>query len=135
LTRAAVAVVCLAAVLSGCGPRTGGTNVAAFVRQASTPEGQAILRSIAIYRTSHNLRRACSLVTPHFLRVRYQNLEQECEVFSSEAPRTLPSSARVVEVRDGRARVRIHELSATRSFYRMALQGGTWKIDDIVPAP
>lgn len=132
---AALAVICVAACVGGCAPAAGSRNVGAFVRQASTPAGRAVLRSIAIYRTSHNLRLACSLITAHFLRVRFQNLDEECEVFSGEAPRTLPRSARVVQVAGTRARVLVHELSATRSYYEMAREHGTWKIDDIVAAP
>lgn len=121
----------VALALSGCGRPAASNNVPVFTDQARSAVGRAVLHSIGIYRTSHNLRFACSFVTPHFLRIRYDNLEQECEYFSGQAPRTLPRSAQVESISAGRARVRIHELTATRSVYVMVLTQGTWKIDDI----
>jgi hypothetical protein len=131
LPLAAILSACLAAA-AGCGQPHGSRDVAAFVRQGSTPTERAILRSIGVYRTTKDTRLACSLITPHFLKTRYDGQERGCEAIVGEAVRTLPRSAHVESVRDSAADVRIRELTATQSIYRMRLEGGVWKIDDIV---
>ena len=129
----AAAAACLA-LAAGCGQPHGSRDVAAFVRQGATSTERAILRTIGIYRTTKDTRLACSLITQHFLKTRYDGQERGCEVIVGEAVRTLPRSAHVQSVSGTRAEVRIHELTATRSIYRMRLVGGVWRIDDIVAA-
>ena len=108
--------------------------MAAFERQGRTPVEQSILRSIGIYRTTRDTRLACSLITPHFLRTRYDGQESGCEAIVGEASRLLPGSARVEQVVGAAARVRVHELTGTMSIYVMRELGGVWRIDDIVEA-
>ncbi|GAC1315979.1 MAG: hypothetical protein NVSMB25_00870 [Thermoleophilaceae bacterium] len=127
--------VALSLGLAACGRPHASTDVAAFTRQGSTPQAQAILRSIGVYRTSRDIRQACALATVHFIKARFDGHEEECEYFSRQAPRTLPRSAVVEGIAGSRARVRIRELSSTRSIYLMSLEGGRWKIDDIVGQP
>jgi hypothetical protein len=130
---ARMAALALAAALAaGCGQPHGSRDVAAFTRQGTTPTQRAILRSIGVYRTTKDTRRACSLITPHFLKTRYDGQERGCEAILAEAVRELPRAAHVERVGGTRADVRIHELTATESIYRMRLDGGIWKIDDIV---
>ena len=126
------ALALAAAVAAGCGQPRGSRDVAAFTRQGATPTQRAILRSIGIYRTTRDARLACSLITPHFLKTRYDGQERGCEAIVGEAARTLPRNAHVDSVNGTRAAVRIHELTATESIYRMRLDGGVWRIDDIV---
>src|SRR5947209_14835761 len=130
--RAVMAAAACAAVAAGCAQSRGSRDVAAFVRQGSTPTERAILRSIGVYRTTKDTRLACSLITPHFLKTRYDGQERGCEAIVGEAARTLPRSAHVQTIRDSAADVRIRELTATQSIYRMRLDGGVWRIDDIV---
>lgn len=125
-------LVLAAALAAGCGQPHGSRDVAAFTRQGTTATERAILRSIGIYRTTKDTRLACSLITPHFLKTRYDGQERGCEAIVGEAVRTLPRSARVERISRMRADVRVHELTATQSIYRMRLDGGVWKIDDIV---
>jgi hypothetical protein len=129
--RLAIAAVGLVA-LSGCGPNEHNTDVPGFVRSGQTPTEQAILRSIATYRTTKDTALACSLVTPHFLSGRFGGKVDNCQQVQREASRHLPDSADVQSVSGDSAKVLIDEPTATRSIYRMRRLGGTWKIDDIV---
>jgi hypothetical protein len=107
-----------------------------FTQQARTPPDQAVLRSIATYRTTSDEKLACSLVTQHFLRLRFDGKSDVCEAIARhQSKRELPKSATVESIAGASATVRIAEPTATRSLYRMKREGGTWKIDDIVEAP
>jgi hypothetical protein len=119
------------AFLAGCGGERN-TDAAGFVEQGRTPTEQAILRSIAIYRTTKDAARACSLVTPHFLKERFEGEGENCEQVQEQASRHLPDSATVESVTGDEARVLVDEPTATRSIYEMSRVGSTWKIDDIV---
>ena len=124
-------VVCLA----GCGASGYGRDVKGFTQQAKAPAGQAVLRSIATYRTTQDEKLACSLITAHFLKVRFDGKSQVCEAIARhQTKRELPKSAKVESVAGTSATVRVAEASATRSLYMMKQEGGTWKIDDIVEA-
>jgi len=128
----AAALIGFALAAAGCGRPHGSRDVAAFERQAATPAQRSILRSIGVYRTTRDTRLACSLITPRFLRARFDGQEHGCEVIVGEASRVLPRSATVESVAGGRARVRVHELTATVSIYEMRRIAARWKIDDIV---
>ena len=129
-------VVALAAALAGCGSTGYGHDVKGFTQQAKTPAYQAVLRSIATYRTTEDDKLACSLITTHFLKVRFEGKRDLCQaVARHQNKRELPKSARVESVAGNAATVRIDEPTATRSLYRMKREGGIWKIDDIVEAP
>jgi hypothetical protein len=123
----------LIAALAGCGKHFN-TDVAGFTQAARTPAEQAILRSIAVYRTTTDTTRACSLVTRHFLAGRFAGKVRNCRQVIREASRHLPDSATVRSVQGGTARVLVDEPTATRSVYVMRAEGGVWRIDDIVEA-
>jgi hypothetical protein len=126
----------VALALVGCGAHGFGQDVAGFTRQAKTPAAQAVLRSIATYRTTADDKLACSLITPHFLKVRFEGKLALCQAIARhQTKRELPRSAVVESVAGDSATVRIAEVSATRSLYKMKQQSGIWKIDDIVEAP
>jgi hypothetical protein len=130
----ALAVVA-AVALVGCGQHGFGHDVKGFTQQARTPADQAILRSIATYRTTKDENLACSLITQHFLTVRFDGKPEVCQALARhQTKRELPKSARVESVAGTRATVFIAEPTATRSLYKMKHEGGTWKIDDIVEA-
>ena len=131
--RSAAAVAAVA--LAGCGASGFGHDVKGFTQQAKSPADQAVLRSIATYRTTSDEKLACSLVTPHFLTLRFDGKTAVCEAIARhQSKRELPKSAKVESVAGTSATVRIAEPTATRSLYRMKQEGGTWKIDDIVEA-
>jgi hypothetical protein len=131
--RALAAVAAVA--VTGCGASGYGHDVKGFTQQAKTPADQAVLRSIATYRTTSDERLACSLVTPHFLRLRFDGKTEVCEAIARhQSKRELPKSASVESIAGASATVRIAEPTATRSLYKMKQEGGTWKIDDIVEA-
>ena len=130
-----VSAIVASAALAGCGASGYGHDVKGFTQQAKTPADQAVLRSIATYRTTKDEKLACSLITPHFLRIRFDGKTQVCEAIARHAPKhDLPKSADVESVAGASATVRIAEPTATRSLYKMKQEGGTWKIDDIVEA-
>jgi predicted small secreted protein len=134
--RLGAALLAAAAVLAGCGQSGFGHDVKGFTQTAATPADQAVLRSIATYRTTADERQACSLITAHFLRVRFDGKQSLCQAVARNAPKhELPKKAVVQGVSGDSAAVRIDEPTATRSLYRMRREGGTWKIDDIVEAP
>jgi hypothetical protein len=109
--------------------------VKGFTQQAKTPADQAILRSIATYRTTKDENLACSLITAHFLKIRFDGRPEVCQALARhQTNRALPKSARVESVAGTTATVFIAEPTATRSLYKMKQEGGTWKIDDIVEA-
>jgi hypothetical protein len=124
-------VVALVAI-AGCGPDEHNTDVPGFVGSGDTPAERSILRSIATYRTTTDPARACALVTPHFLRGRFEGEVDNCEQVQREASRHLPDSADVQSVSGDRADVLVDEPTATRSIYRMQRVGAVWRIDDIV---
>jgi hypothetical protein len=133
--RKTAALVTTAASLAGCGAGGYGHDVQGFTQQAKTPAGQAVLRSIATYRTTADARLACSLITPHFLTIRFEGKPQLCQaVARHQSKRELPKSAKVESIAADTATIRIAEPTATRSIYRMRRVAGTWKIDDIVEA-
>ena len=133
---AAALVAVLALVLPGCGSKGFGRDVKGFTQQASAPAEQEVLRSIATYRTTADEKLACSLITKAFLKKRFEDKPKLCEAVARHQPkRELPKSADVQELDGERAVVRVAEPTATRSIYRMAREGGKWKIDDIVEAP
>ena len=106
-----------------------------FTQQSKVPAEQAVLRSIATYRTSDDERLVCSLITPHFLTIRFDGKVPECEAIARhQNKRELPQSAKVVAISGDVATVKIDEPTALRSIYRMRRVGDTWKIDDIVEA-
>jgi hypothetical protein len=107
-----------------------------FTQQASAPSDQAVLRSIATYRTTADDNLACSLVTQHFIAIRFEGKLALCQAIARhQQKRELPQTADVESVAGNTATVRIKEVSATRSLYKMKREGGIWKIDDIVEAP
>jgi hypothetical protein len=110
--------------------------VKGFTQQASEPAKQAVLRSIATYRTTKDENVACGLITPHFLRVRFENKPELClAIARHQDNHDLPKSASVESIAGNAATVRVAEVTATRSLYKMKRLSGTWKIDDIVEAP
>ena len=130
-----LATILAATILAGCGASGFGHDVKGFTQQAKTPADQTVLRSIATYRTTKDERLACSLVTQHFLKLRFDGKPAVCEAVARHQPkRELPKSASVESVAGTNATVRIAEPTATRSLYKMKQEGGTWKIDDIVEA-
>jgi hypothetical protein len=130
------AALVLAIPIAGCGSSGYGHDVKGFTQQAKTPAYQAVLRSIATYRTTEDEKLACSLITTHFLKVRFDGKPQLCQaVARHQNKRELPKSATVGGIAGNAATVRIAEPTATRSLYRMKREGGIWKIDDIVEAP
>jgi hypothetical protein len=134
-TRKTAALATAAASLSGCGAGGYGHDVKGFTQQAKVPADQAVLRSIATYRTTADERLACSLITPHFLKIRFEGKPDVCQAIARhQTKRELPKSAKVESIAGPSATVRIAETSAIRSLYRMRNVGGTWKIDDIVEA-
>ena len=126
-----LAAIVITAALAGCGGDRN-TDTAGFVDQGRTPTEQAILRSIATYRTTKDAARACALVTPHFLKVRFEGEEDNCEQVQEQASRHLPDKATVETVTGDEARLLVDEPTATKSVYEMRRLAGTWKIDDIV---
>jgi hypothetical protein len=125
----------LAIFLAGCGSSGFGRDVKGFTQQAKAPGEQAVLRSIATYRTTTDEKLACSLITPHFLAIRFENKPGLCEAIARhQNKRDLPEKAKVASLVGDVATVRIDETSALRSLYRMRREAGTWKIDDIVEA-
>jgi hypothetical protein len=131
-----VAPALAAAALAGCGQQGYGHDVSGFVKQAKTPTRQAVLSSIATYRTTADEKRACSLVTPHFLKLRFDGKEATCEAVARSAQkRELPESATVETITAAAAKVRIKEPTPVRSIYSMRRIAGIWKIDDITEAP
>jgi len=97
---------------------------------------QQVLHSIATYRTTQDERLACSLITKHFLQVRFEDKPELClAVARHQNKRELPRSAEVAGIAGDAATVRVDEPTATKSLYKMKREGGTWKIDDIVEAP
>jgi len=131
--RSIYAAIALTAALAlaGCSDKRN-TDVRGFVGAGDTPTERAILGSIADYRMTSDPSRACSLITPHFLKGRFEGELDNCEQVQREAPRYLPDSAGVESVNGDSARVLVDEPTATRSRYEMRRVGGTWKIDDIV---
>jgi hypothetical protein len=128
--------IAVSVALAGCGASGYGHDVKGFTQQAKTPADQAVLRSIATYRTTKDDKLACSLITPHFLKVRFEGKLDLCQaVARHQNKRELPKSAKVESIAGGAATVRIAEATATRSLYKMKRERGTWKIDDIVEAP
>ena len=122
-------------MLAGCGASGFGKDVKGFTQQAKAPEEQAVLRSIATYRTTADEKLACSLITPHFLQIRFENKPGLCEAIARhQNKRELPESAEVEGISGDIATVKIDEPTALRSVYRMRRVAGTWKIDDIVEA-
>jgi hypothetical protein len=131
-----VAAALAAAALAGCGAHGFGHDVTGFTQQASAPADREVLRSIATYRTTKDDRLACSLITAHFLTIRFDGKLELCQAISRhQQNRELPKSAKVESVAGNSATVRIAEPTATRSLYKMKRESGIWKIDDIVEAP
>jgi hypothetical protein len=110
--------------------------VKGFTQQANAPADQAILRSIATYRTTADDKLACSLITAHFLKIRFEGKPELCQAIARhQNKRELPKSAEVDSIAGSSATVRVAETSATKSLYKMKRESGIWKIDDIVEAP
>jgi hypothetical protein len=121
--------------LAGCGQSGFGKDVNGFTQQAKSPADRQLLRTIATYRTTSDEKLACSLVTPHFLKLRFDGKTEVCEAIARhQEKRELPKSARVESVAGASATVFVAEPTSTRSLYKMKQEGGTWKIDDIVEA-
>ena len=130
------ALLLLTIAMAGCGASGYGRDTAGFTQQASSPADVAVLRSIATYRTTDDDKLACSLVTAHFVEIRFEGKLELCEaVARHQNKRELPKSAEVESIAGDSATVRIAEPTATRSLYKMKRESGTWKIDDIVEAP
>ena len=121
----------IVAALAGCGGERK-TDVTAFLEQARTPAERKVLRAIAAYRTTRDPSVACALITPRFLKGRFEGETRNCEQVQGQASRHLPDSARVERLTGASARVLVDEPTATRSVYEMRRVGGSWKIDDIV---
>jgi hypothetical protein len=129
-TGAAVAIA-----LAGCGSSGYGHDVKGFTEQATAQDDQGALRSIATYRTTSDEKLACSLVTSHFLKLRFDGKTEVCEAISRQQTKhELPKSAKVESIAGAVATVRVAEPTATRSLYKMKQENGIWKIDDIVEA-
>ena len=125
-----------AGLVAGCGASGFGQDVEGFTKQGKTAADQAVLRSIATYRTTEDENVACGLITKHFLEIRFEGKPELCEATARHQDnRELPESAEVESIAGNAATVRVDEPTATRSLYRMKQEGGTWKIDDIVEAP
>lgn len=136
LQRVVRAAPVLALLLAGCGSSGYGHDVKGFTQQAKTPAAQAVLRSIATYRTTEDENVACSLITPHFLELRFEGKPDLCRaVARHQNKRELPQSGSVESIAGDSATVRIDEPTATKSLYKMKRVSGTWKVDDIVEAP
>jgi hypothetical protein len=134
--RALAPALIAAALLAGCGSSGYGQDVKGFTQQAKSPADEAVLRSIATYRTTGDEKLACSLITAHFLKIRFEDKPNLCEAIARhQAKRELPKSAQVESIAGNAATVRVDEPTATKSLYKMKREGGTWKIDDIVEAP
>lgn len=134
--RLGSAAAALALILAGCGAEGYGRNVKGFTQQAKAPAQQEVLRSIATYRTTTDEKLACSLITPKFLKERFDDKQELCEaVARHQQKRELPRKARVTSLSGSRASVRVDEPTATKSVYEMVLDGGVWKIDEIAEAP
>lgn len=130
-----IAVLLAAGLLAGCGAKELNHDVAGFTEAGKTPTEQAVLRTIATYRTTKDEARACGLITDHFLRTsRFDGKLRNCEQVIRSASRFLPDTATVQSVSGDSARVLVDEPTATKSIYQMRREGGTWKIDDIVEA-
>ena len=128
-----IAVAASALLLAGCGAEGYGRDVKGFTQQAKAPAQQEVLRSIATYRTTTDEKLACSLITPAFLKKRFDDRAELCEaVARHQQKRELPRKAKVTSLSGSRASVRVDEPTATKSVYEMVLDGGVWKIDDIV---
>lgn len=134
MRRSLVLVLVLVLVLPGCGGERK-TDTAAFTRAAKTPTERSILSTIATYRTTKDEARACSLLTRHFVSGRFEGKIRNCKQVQRQADRFLPDSAKLQSATGGTARVLVDEPTATESIYLMRLDGGTWKIDDILDAP
>jgi hypothetical protein len=131
-----IALLAATLAIAGCGASGFGHDVKGFTQQANAPADQAVLRSIATYRTTSDEKLACSLITQHFLKIRFDGKPALCEAIArNQNKRELPKSGRVETIAGTSATVRIAEPTATRSLYKMKQEGGTWKIDDIVEAP
>ncbi len=136
IPRVAAVAAVGAAAIAGCGQSGFGHDVSGFVKQAKSPAQQAVLRSIATYRTTDDEKLACSLITSHFLKLRFDGKLATCEALARSAQkRELPESATVESMTAGAAKVRIKEPTPVRSIYSMLRVAGTWKIDDITGAP
>jgi hypothetical protein len=134
--KLAAATLGIALAISGCGAGGYGTDVKGFTQQAKTPADREVLRSIATYRTTGDEKVACGLITPSFLKSRFESKPSLCEaVARHQTKRELPESAAVQSISGDTAKVAIDEPTATKSIYTMQRVGGTWKIDDIVEAP
>ena len=134
--RRAAAVCAAAIALAGCGSSGYGRDVKGFTQQAQAPAQQEVLRSIATYRTTKDAELACSLITPEFLKKRFEDKPELCEaVARHQQKRELPKKAKVESLSGDSAQVRVDEPTATKSVYEMRREGGLWKIDDIVEAP
>jgi hypothetical protein len=121
--------------LAGCGASGYGNDVKGFTEQATAQGDQGVLRSIATYRTTTDEKLACTLVTSHFLKLRFDGKTEVCEAIARhQTKRALPKSAKVETIVGTSATVRIAEPTATRSLYKMKQESGIWKIDDIVEA-
>jgi hypothetical protein len=132
--RQVLVAAAVAAALGGCGAKERNHDVKGFVQSGKTPAARAVLGSIATYRTTKDTALACSLVTQHFLAIRYGGKLDNCEGIVEEADRFLPDRAVVQAVAGAGASVFVDEPSATNSIYRMRREDGVWKIDDIVEA-
>jgi hypothetical protein len=129
-TGAAVAIA-----LAGCGASGYGDDVKGFTEQATAQDDQGVLRTIATYRTTSDEKLACSLITAHFLKLRFDGKTEVCEAIARhQTKHELPKSAKVETIAGTVATVRIAEPTATRSLYKMKQERGIWKIDDIVEA-
>jgi hypothetical protein len=132
--RFAAALALASLALAGCGQKEPAKDVETFVKAAPTADGKAALRSIATYRTAEP-KRACTLITAHFLKIRYRDNLPDCHFVVGQAKRELPVSAKVKSLTGGDARIEVQEVTAITSHYLMKNERGTWKIDDIVEAP
>jgi hypothetical protein len=122
-------------LIAGCGGKQLNHDVAGFTQAGKTPTEQAILGTIATYRTTEDEARACGLITAHFLSTsRFDGKLRNCEQVLRSAKRFLPDRATVQSVAGASARVLVDEPTATKSVYEMRREGGVWKIDDIKEA-
>ena len=97
-----------ALALGGCGAHGFGHDVRGFTQQAKTPADQAVLRSIATYRTTSDEKLACSLITTHFLKLRFDGDPRVCEAIARhQNKRELPKSAHVESIVGTSATVQI----------------------------
>src|SRR3954470_24338728 len=122
-----IPVLLAADPVAGPGAKGFKNRTAGFTQAGKTPTEQAILRTIATYRTTGDEARACGLITRHFLNTsRFDGKLRNCEQVLRSASQHLPDDASRQSVSGATARVLVDEPTATKSIYVMRREGATW---------